>query len=213
MRDTDDKRMYERYLWISLLLSDYSRKDIAQILDRGLDTIGHYVQGYCASGLEGLQMDYSPGRPAYLTPEQEQLVHQTLAEKTPEDVGFPARMNWTSGIVRKWIEDEFQIKYSDRGSRELLYRLGFSHTRPTYTLAKADPEQQEAFKQEFEEVKKLVKREIDRILFEEESMIRDYQALVSTWFPKGQQKVIPTYGKHRGAKLLATLDYETGEIY
>jgi transposase len=157
MRETDDKRMYERYLCISLLLSDYSRRNIAQILDRGLDTIGHYVQGYCAAGLEGLQMDYSPGRPTYLTPEQEQLVHQTLVDKTPADVGFPARMNWTSGIVRKWIENEFQIKYSDRGSRELLYRLGFSHTRPTYTLAKADPEQQEAFKQQFEEVKKISK--------------------------------------------------------
>jgi transposase len=59
----------------------------------------------------------------------------------------------------------------------------------------------------------LIQGEIDRILFEDESMIRDYQAIGSTWFPKGKQKVIPTYGKHHGAKLLATLDYETGEIY
>jgi len=54
---------------------------------------------------------------------------------------------------------------------------------------------------------------IDRILFEDESMIRDYQALAHTWFPKGQQKVIPTYGKHHGVKLLGTLDYETGEVF
>lgn len=44
-------------------------------------------------------------------------------------------------------------------------------------------------------------------------MIRDYQALAKTWFPKGQQKVIPTYGKHQGAKLLATVDYESGDLY
>ena len=50
-------------------------------------------------------------------------------------------------------------------------------------------------------------------MFEDESMIRDDQAIGKTWFPKGQQKVIPTYGKHRGAKRLATLDYETGEVY
>ncbi len=42
--------------------------------------------------------------------------------------------------------------------------------------------------------------EIDRILFEDESMIRDYQALSPTWFLKGQQKLIPTYGQHRGVK-------------
>lgn len=44
-------------------------------------------------------------------------------------------------------------------------------------------------------------------------MIRDYQAICQTWFLKGQQRLIPTYGKHRGVKLLGTLDYETGEIF
>lgn len=44
-------------------------------------------------------------------------------------------------------------------------------------------------------------------------MIRDYQALSRTWFAKGQQKIIPTYGKHWGAKLIGTLDYETGEVF
>jgi len=55
--------------------------------------------------------------------------------------------------------------------------------------------------------------EIDRILFEDESMIRDYQALSRTWFAKGKQKIIPTYGKHWGAKLIGTLDYATGEVF
>jgi putative transposase len=50
-------------------------------------------------------------------------------------------------------------------------------------------------------------------LFEDEAMIRDYQAIGKTWFLKGQQKVIPTYGKHQGVKLLGTLNYETGEVF
>ena len=44
-------------------------------------------------------------------------------------------------------------------------------------------------------------------------MIRDYQAIQKTWFLKGQQRVIPTYGKHQGVKLIGTLNYETGEIF
>jgi transposase len=44
-------------------------------------------------------------------------------------------------------------------------------------------------------------------------MIRDYQALQHTWFLKGKQRIIPTTGKHRGVKLLATLNYETGQIH
>jgi transposase len=49
-------------------------------------------------------------------------------------------------------------------------------------------------------------------LFEDESMIRDYQALQRTWFEKGKQRVIRTTGKHRGVKLLSTVDYCNGNI-
>lgn len=99
-------------------------------------------------------MGHSPGRPRQLTPQQEQQLYQTVVDKTPKDVGFPAKMNWTSPIIRKWIEREYGVLYSDRGTRELLYRINLSFTTPTYTLAKADPAKQEAFKQEFEEYKK-----------------------------------------------------------
>ncbi len=44
-------------------------------------------------------------------------------------------------------------------------------------------------------------------------MIRDYQAIMKTWFPKGKQRIIPTYGKHEGVKLVGFLDYETGHVY
>ena len=60
---------------------------------------------------------------------------------------------------------------------------------------------------------RLLNNDIDRILFEDEAMIRDYQAIGRTWFLKGQQRIIPTFGKHQGVKLVGTLDYETGEIF
>ena len=44
-------------------------------------------------------------------------------------------------------------------------------------------------------------------------MIRDYQAIMKTWFPIGKQRIIPTYGKHEGVKLVGILDYETGHVY
>ena len=43
-------------------------------------------------------------------------------------------------------------------------------------------------------------------------MIRDYQAIQKTWFLRGKQRIIPTTGKHRGVKLLATVDYATGQV-
>ncbi|AEV20854.1 hypothetical protein GTCCBUS3UF5_35530 [Geobacillus thermoleovorans CCB_US3_UF5] len=44
-------------------------------------------------------------------------------------------------------------------------------------------------------------------------MIRDYQAIQKTWFVKGKQRIIPTFGKHQGLKLIGTLNYETGEVF
>jgi transposase len=44
-------------------------------------------------------------------------------------------------------------------------------------------------------------------------MIRDYQAIQKTWFMKGHQRKIPTYGKNAGVKLIGILDYGIGKVY
>lgn len=44
-------------------------------------------------------------------------------------------------------------------------------------------------------------------------MIRDYLAVGSTWFLKGKQRQVPTFGQHKGVKLIGVLDYESGEVF
>jgi hypothetical protein len=79
---------------------------------------------------------------------------------------------------------EFNIIMSHRRMAEVLYRLNLSYTRPTYVLAKADKEKQEQFKNDFEELKKHLNGLVDTILFKDESMIRDCQALQKNLFYK-----------------------------
>jgi putative transposase len=55
--------------------------------------------------------------------------------------------------------------------------------------------------------------DIDHVLFEDESSIRDYQAIMKSWFSKGGQRIIKTYGKHESVKLAGILNYETGEVH
>ncbi|MDO7905530.1 hypothetical protein Q5741_03785 [Paenibacillus sp. JX-17] len=43
-------------------------------------------------------------------------------------------------------------------------------------------------------------------------MIRAYQSLQYNWFPVGQQRKVPMYGRHEGAKLFGVLNYETGYV-
>ncbi|WP_431089284.1 IS630 family transposase [Paenibacillus sp. 8b26] len=115
----------------------------------------------------------------------------------------------------KWIKQKFGVTMSVRGISAMLRRMNFSFTKATYTLAKADEETQAVFrKHTFAQLKKQVEaEEIDHLLFEDESMIRSYQALQYNWFPRGKQRKVPTYGKHEGAKLFAAINYETGQVH
>ena len=86
--------------------------------------------------------------------EQEAQVVATIVNQTPKDNGFPVEMNWTAPLLRDWMERTFGVSFSVRGTRDLLYRLGLSYTKPTYTLEKANPIKQAAFLEEFEQAKK-----------------------------------------------------------
>jgi hypothetical protein len=44
-------------------------------------------------------------------------------------------------------------------------------------------------------------------------MICDCQDINKTWFPKGNQRIVPIYRKHYGSKLLGTLNNETSEVF
>ncbi|WP_335871255.1 IS630 family transposase [Bacillus sp. 2205SS5-2] len=205
--------MFKRYQAILMHLKGRSYVEIAEFSVCAVQTVYNYVRAYKTKELEGLVPGQSPGRPCQLTEEQEQKLYKVIAEKVPANVGFPSEMNWTSFLIRDWIKSTFHVDSTDRGFGKVLHRLGLSYSRPTNTLAIADPEKQELFKGEFKWVKKMMNNEIDRILFEDESMIRDYQVLSCTWFPKGKQKIMPTYGKHHGVKRIGTLDYEIGELF
>lgn len=92
-----------------------------------------------------------------------------------------------------------------KGVADLLHRLGLSWTRPTYTLKSGFQETTGIFGRNLPEPKKLLNSDIDHLLFEDETMIRDYQAIGCTWFLRGHQRKIPTYGQHKGVKLIGTL--------
>lgn len=154
LRTTDNKRMHIRYQVIILHLRNYTNIHISKIMDLNPHTVGTYINSYKKEGINGLNMGKPTGSPRFLTNDQEEELYKVITTKTPDEVGFGYRKNWNSNIARKWVSDNFNVEYSSRGMLQVLHRLNLSYTRPTYTLAKADPEKQEAFKQEFEVLKK-----------------------------------------------------------
>jgi len=155
MRETEDDRMHIRYNALILHYRGYTNVHIASILELCKHTVGNYINAYKAEGIEGLEMGKSPGLPRYLTAEQERKLYEVITTKTPDEVSFGLRKNWTADMARKWVKDNFGVEYSTRGMQDVLHRLNLSYTRPTYTMAKADEAKQEEFKEDFDLLKKL----------------------------------------------------------
>lgn len=154
LRTTKNPVMYRKYFVIRLHMKSFTNKNIAETADLDPQTVGIYINTYKRLGVDGLIPKKPPGRPRFLSKEQEQQLYNTVSGKTPEDVGFNGVMNWTAKIACFWILNEFGVKYSVNGMLDLFHRLNLSYTRPTYVLAKADPEKQEQFKEDFNGVKK-----------------------------------------------------------
>lgn len=157
MRQTKDKRLFERYQSVLLHLEGKNNIEIASIIQRNRATVGEYIKAYKKEGITGLRMGISTGKPNRLTVEQRAKLAEIITTKIPADVGFAPYTNWTLALLISLVEREWAVTYSLRGMSKLLERMQFSHTRPTYTLANADPEKQKTFKEEtFPALKKAI---------------------------------------------------------
>lgn len=154
MKKSPTVKLHQRYQTIYLLAKGYTVNAIAEIVGITSISVYKFASFYREGGVEGLNLDKYKGSSPKLKSEQEEKLKDVITNKRPVDVGFPIEMNWTSPLVREYIEKEFAIEYSESGVKALLHRLDFTYTRPTYVLAKADPIKQEKFLEEFEEIKK-----------------------------------------------------------
>ena len=173
------------------ILYGYSRKQIAEILHIHHQTSCAHISSYQKGETDTLLLPKQTRAPGKLSDEQEHTLIHIISTQTPEEADVGIFANWTSSLACKFAEERFGVVFSDWRMRNLFDRVGLSYTT-TYTLEKANPEKQEQFKKDFETLKKLLNNDVARILFEDESMIRDYQAVMKIWFLKGKQRIIPT---------------------
>lgn len=100
---------------------------------------------------------------------------------------------------------------SHEGIRKLLHRLRLSWTRPTYKLVKGDPERQAAFQKELEFIKKLITEHVT-MFYVDETHVRAYQALRTTWAEVVNQKQVPSYGHHAHVSIFGAVDIQQGDV-
>ena len=140
-RKTHDVRLRQRYDIIRLYLCKRTKPEIAAILDISLTQVYLILKLYKEAGVEGLVLKRPTGRQRKLTNEQETELRRMITEKLPKEVGLEPYCNWTAPLACKYVKDHYAAAFSERGMRDVFYRLNLSCTRPTYVRAKANPKQ------------------------------------------------------------------------
>ncbi len=146
-RSAQQRRQYDI---VRLNLEGWRKPEIAKIMDMSLQGIYKVLNRYKAKGVEGLILGKAKGRERKMTEEQERELYEVISKRLPKDVGLEPFCNWSAPLACQYVKNRFGVEFSERGMRDVFYRLKLSYTRPTYTLAKADPVKQEAFKERLE---------------------------------------------------------------
>ena len=153
-RKAHDAKQRRQYDIVRLELEGWKKPEIAKIMDMSLQGVYKVLNRYKANGIEGLTLGKAKGRERKLRAEQESELYSVISEKLPKDVGLEPFCNWTAPLACQYVKEHFGVDFSERGMRDVFYRLHLSYTRPTYTLAKADPANQEEFKERLDRLKK-----------------------------------------------------------
>jgi Transposase and inactivated derivatives len=154
IKSIKEVRLHNRYQVIRLLLLGYEPKIVAQMVGISSASVYNFAEIYREQGLSGFEFTSYKGSTCKLTEDQLAKLSNVIETKRPVDVGFDVEMNWTSPLIKDYIKKTFDVDYSPAAVKFLIKRLGFSFTRPTYVLEKADVEKQEVFQKEFEALKK-----------------------------------------------------------
>lgn len=134
-------RVARRLHAVLLNHQQHTSGEIAQLLDAPRSKVSLWLSHYEQHGWEGLLEGHRSGRRKELTTTQLSQL-DGLIDSGPIAYGFSSGV-WTSPMIGRLIEEEFDVCYHPGHVRKVLKALGFSVQRPRRQLAKADPAAQD----------------------------------------------------------------------
>jgi len=203
-RSLRDKRQADRIKAVIALSKGWSAVQVAEILLFDEKTSRHYFERYQKGGLPMLLDDNYSGAEPKLDEHQMSELEAYLEEHIFLDA--------KSVIVH--IHKQYGVHYSLSGVTDLLHRLGFSYKKPTHVPGKQDPARQQAFLDEYEQLK-TNKDANDPIYFADATHPQHNSIPSYGWIKTGKEKELKANcGRQRlninGAINIETLEPTTG---
>jgi len=114
----------------------WSQKDVASFLGVHPVTIAKWVARHREDGNDGLKAKTTPGRPRFLTPDQERKVLGWLNE-SPTQHGFDTDL-WTARRVAELIRKKFGVQFHPNYLREWLSKRNYTPQKPARRARQRD---------------------------------------------------------------------------
>lgn len=200
IRKTKKRKFADRLRVVLYKADGHTHKEIAALLQMGLNQVTKILQRYLAGGVEVLLSDNYSGSQPKLTPEQQHLL--TLELKT--------KIYNTALQVIAWVEKQWGVRYSLRGMHGLLRRLGFTYKKNRLVPSQADPEAQRQFVLWFEKLRAELGPE-DRIYFGDAVHVKHNAEAGYAWSVVGEPHPIPTNSGRQRYNVLGVYCTQTHE--
>jgi transposase len=126
-----------RRLAVQRVGEGWAQRDVAAFLGVHPVTVAKWVARHRANSDEGLKAKPTPGRPRFLTDDQEKQVLGWLAEP-PTQHGFKTDL-WTARRVAELIHQKFGVRFHPNYLREWLTKRDYTPQKPARRAKQRDP--------------------------------------------------------------------------
>jgi transposase len=147
-KQTLDKRIYQRLTAVLLIDAGQTRYEVTDILRISVRQLATWLRLFRNKGVDVLCTLHYQGDPGKLTPAQ--------MDRLKQEIGQGHFRN--SNQIRLWLEENFGVKYTPSGVKDLLRRIGASYHKVTGFLWKAKPSEQRQFVKKYRQQKRAAQR-------------------------------------------------------
>jgi transposase len=146
--ETHDKRIFQRLSAVLWVAAGKDRFEVAELLHVSVRQVAEWLRLYRNQGLDVLCTLHYQGDPGKLTRSQ--------VERLKAEIKTGRFHN--ADQIRHWVEETFQVRYSQSGIKDLLHRIGASYHKVTGFLWKANPDKQRAFVKKYRRHQRAARR-------------------------------------------------------
>jgi transposase len=196
-----DRRLAYRINAIILLGTGWSVADVAQALLVDESTVRLWCEKYQQEGQKGLTTLQYQGATSFLTKSQQKELAKHLEKNT----------YLTSIEIRHYIKKTYHVEYSPTGVKELLHRLGFVYKKPKHVPGKLDPNEQEAFLEEYRRLRE-TRDKNDPVYFADACHPQYNSIPAYGWIRRGKDKELKSNCGRKRVNINGVVNIDTLEV-